>query len=214
MAKAAAKEKADPKIEETPTTNGEAKTDDTPKDEPAAAKSAAKPKAKRKRKKQIAADAPAPEAPNVVPARKKSKAKPKTKRKSSATMAATKTIKSTPKRKAPTMAKTKTRKSKTNKSEKIRQALAATPDKSAAEIAKAVGVTPALVYNVKANMAKKAKKAAKKKPGRKPGPKASTNGAPSANGHLDSALDFVTKVGGLVHAEQLIGKLKEIKEKL
>ena len=114
------------------------------------------------------------------------------------------------------MAKTKTRKprSKVNKSEKIRAALAATPDKSAAEIAKKVGVTPALVYNVKANMIKKAKKAAKKKPGRQPGQKASKNGAPSANGHLDSALDFVTKVGGLQHAEKLIGTLKAIKERL
>src|SRR5271168_1905183 len=104
------------------------------------------------------------------------------------------------------MAKTK---AKINKSAAIREALAASPDKSVAEIAKQVGVTPALVYNVKANLKKKAGRP-KGKPGRKPGWKASANGhAPvAAHAALDSAFEFVTKVGGLLHAEQLIGKLK------
>ena len=70
------------------------------------------------------------------------------------------------------MAKTK---QKTNKSAAIREALKATPDKSAAEIAKEVGVSPALVYNVKANMKKKRRKPARNRSksaaGRKSGSK-------------------------------------------
>ena len=113
-------------------------------------------------------------------------------------------------------AKAKPNTKKPSKSAKIREALKATPDKSAAEIAKAVGVTPALVYNVKANMAKKVGKATGKKRGRKPGSTAHANGlAPhAAHAALDSAFEFVTKVGGLLHAEQLIAKLKSIKERL
>jgi hypothetical protein len=55
----------------------------------------------------------------------------------------------------------------------------------------------------------------KKKLGRKAG-KASRNGhAPaSMHGALDTAFDFVQKVGGLVHAETLIEKLKAFKAKL
>ena len=111
------------------------------------------------------------------------------------------------------MAKAKTK--KPSKSAKIREALAATPDRPVAEIAKQVGVTPALVYNVKANMKKKAGKP-KGKPGRKAGWKAASNGAAPHAVHaaLDSAFEFVTKVGGLLHAERLIAKLKSIKEKL
>jgi hypothetical protein len=109
-----------------------------------------------------------------------------------------------------TQAKTK----KLNKSAAIRDAITATPDKSAAEIAKDLKVRPALVYNVKAGM-KKANGKPKGKPGRKPGQKHSTNGAPhAAHTALDSAFEFVVNVGGLVHAEQLIGKLKSIKERL
>ena len=64
-------------------------------------------------------------------------------------------------------------------------------------------------------MHKKAGKA-KGKPGRKPGKTHSANGAAphAAHAALDSAFEFVTKVGGLLHAEQLIAKLKSIKEKL
>jgi len=111
------------------------------------------------------------------------------------------------------MAKAKTKKPST--SSKIREVLTATPDKPVVEIAKEFGVKPGLVYNVKANMKKKAGKP-KGKPGRKPGWKAATNGHAPAAAHeaLDSAFDFVMKVGGILHAEQLIGKLKAIKEKL
>lgn len=112
--------------------------------------------------------------------------------------------------------KTKKASGQPSKSEEIRQALKATPEKSVSEIAKQVGVSPALVYNVKAAQRKKAGKAkGKGKPGRKPGSKAARNGAPvAAHNALDSAFEFVTKVGGLLHAEQLIDKLKAIKERL
>jgi hypothetical protein len=105
-------------------------------------------------------------------------------------------------------------KKKVNKSAAIREALQATPEKPAAEIAKAIGVTPALVYNVKANLNKKNGKVGGKRKknarGRKPGAKAPVG----AHAALDSAFEFVTKVGGLLHAEQLLGKLKAIKERL
>ena len=51
----------------------------------------------------------------------------------------------------------------TSKSAQIREALKASPDKSASQIAKEVGVSAALVYNVKSNMTKKSHKAGKKK---------------------------------------------------
>ena len=72
-----------------------------------------------------------------------------------------------------------------------------------------------LVYNVKASLKKKPAKA-KGKPGRKPGPQAGAKTAAPAAAHaaLDSAFEFVMKVGGLLHAEQLIGQLKAIKERL
>ena len=50
------------------------------------------------------------------------------------------------------MAKAKTK--KPSKSAQIREALKATPDKSVAEIAKELKVTPAIVYNVKAGAKK------------------------------------------------------------
>ena len=58
----------------------------------------------------------------------------------------------------------------------------------------------------------KKKKKAKGKPGRKPGAKVT---APlAAHAALDTAFEFVTKVGGLLHAEKLIAKLRSIKEGL
>jgi hypothetical protein len=111
------------------------------------------------------------------------------------------------------MAKTKTK--KPSKSALIRETLIAAPDRPAVEVAKQFGVKPSLVYNVKTNMKKKAGKP-KGKPGRKPGSKHASNGAAPHAAHvaLDTAFDFVVKVGGLLHAEQLIAKLKSIKEKL
>jgi transposase len=108
------------------------------------------------------------------------------------------------------------KKAKTNKSTAIRDALAATPDKPVAEIAKSVGVSPALVYNVKAAMHEKVGKS-KAKRGRKPGRKTASKkmAAPhAAHAALDSAFEFVTKVGGLLHAEELLAKLKSFKDKM
>ena len=106
-------------------------------------------------------------------------------------------------------------KHKTSRSAKIREALAATPEKPATEIAKEVGVTPALVYNIKASLKKKAGKP-KGKPGRKAGSKVAPKATAPVAAHeaLDTAFDFVTKVGGLLHAEQLLAKLRSIKDKL
>ena len=106
-------------------------------------------------------------------------------------------------------------KDKMSKSAKIRAALTATPDKPVAEIAKENGVTVGLVYNVKANMKKKSG-APKGKRGRKPGPKVAVKAtAPEGVHHaLDAAFEFIHKVGGVFHAEQLIAKLKSLKEKL
>ncbi len=108
---------------------------------------------------------------------------------------------------------------KTNKSALIRAALIATPDRSAVEIAKEFGAKPGLVYNIKATMKKKAGTAKAKpapKPGKKPGkkPVAKVVAPMAAHAALDTAFEFVVKVGGLLHAEQLIGKLKAIKERL
>jgi hypothetical protein len=103
-------------------------------------------------------------------------------------------------------------KAETSKSAAIREALNATPDKPVAELAKELGVTPGLVYNVKAGLKKKARKAAGKKRGPKPGVKRTAPVA--AHAALDSAFEFVTKVGGLLHAEQLIARLRSIKERL
>jgi transposase len=102
-----------------------------------------------------------------------------------------------------------------NKSEKIRAALTATPDKPAPEIAKDLGVTAGLVYNIKANMKKKAGQPTAKR-GRKPGSKMAPKAAAPAGAHsaLDAAFEFIHKVGGVLHAEALIAKLKALKEKL
>lgn len=110
------------------------------------------------------------------------------------------------------------KKSKVNKSEAIRKALTDTPEKAVAEIAKDLGVTAGLVYNVKTAMLKKAGKTSSGKRGRPAGSKNKPKVAPTApkvaHDALDSAFEFVNKVGGLLHAEQLIAKLKSIRDML
>lgn len=103
---------------------------------------------------------------------------------------------------------------KPNKSDTIRAALTANPDKPVPEIAKDLGVTAGLVYNVKANMKKKAGQPTAKR-GRKPGSKAAPKAVAPVGAHhaLDAAFEFIHKVGGVLHAEQLIAKLKSFKEK-
>ena len=87
-------------------------------------------------------------------------------------------------------------KAKTNKSEMIRAALTASPNKPAAEIAKENGVTIGLVYNVKAGMKKKSG-SAKGKRGRKPGSKTAAKATAPVGAHeaLDAAFEFMTKIG-------------------
>jgi transposase-like protein len=101
-------------------------------------------------------------------------------------------------------------KAKTSKSAKVREVLTTNPNKPVAEVAKEVGVTPGLVYNVKAKMNTGGKKKSRRR--RKPGRK--TAAPLAAHNALDTAFEFVSKVGGLLHAEQLIDKLKAIKERL
>ena len=110
------------------------------------------------------------------------------------------------------MAKAQT---KSSKSAAIREALTNNPDKSAADIAKEIGVTVGLVYNVKAKMKKKSGKS-KKKPGPKPGTQSAvkTTAPQGVHNALDAAFEFIHKVGGLLHAEELIAKLKSLKERL
>ena len=95
----------------------------------------------------------------------------------------------------------------------------ATPDRPAVEIAKEFGAKPGLVYNIKATMKKKAGTAKAKpgpKAGKKPGKKKAAKVVAPHVGScgFGSAFEFVVKVGGLFHAEQLISKLKAIKERL
>ena len=105
-----------------------------------------------------------------------------------------------------------------SKSDAIRAALTANPERPVAEIVRELRVTPSLVYNVKANMKNEAKTKAKpgRKPGRKPAakPDRKVSAPEAAHAALDSAFEFVTKVGGLLHAEQLLAKLRSIKERL
>ena len=86
---------------------------------------------------------------------------------------------------------------KPNKSEKIRTALTASPDKPAADIAKENGVTIGLVYNVKAGMKRKSGASTGKR-GRKPGPKVAAKATAPIGAHdaLDAAFEFIQKVGG------------------
>lgn len=84
----------------------------------------------------------------------------------------------------------------------IRAALTATPDKSASDIAKEIGVSSALVYNVKANLAKKNGKAAgKKKAGRHGGGKANT-----AEGSGNKAEGSVNKAERIRQVAKSLGK--------
>ncbi len=120
---------------------------------------------------------------------------------------------------------------KPNKSEAIRAYKKDNPDAKPKAIAEAltkagIEVSPGFVSTI----------LTKSKPKRRGRPVGSKNKKPSANGHsvtngngtangqsmsngnghgmLDSAFDFVAKVGGLTHADALIAKLKEWKDKL
>lgn len=103
-------------------------------------------------------------------------------------------------------------KRKVNKSEKIRQALAAHPDAGPTEIAKMLAAQKVKVSVQQVSTVKNKAKSGGSKSAKRGRPKAK---APQAlHGALDSAFEFVEKVGGLVHAESLIDKLKAFKAKL
>lgn len=113
---------------------------------------------------------------------------------------------------------------KPTKSNAVREVLTTNPGKPVAEIVKELKVTPSLVYNIKSNMKNKrpAPTAVARRPGRKPGRKpgskpgrrpSRTGAAPdSAHAALDSAFEFAVKVGGLLRAEELLTRLRAIKE--
>jgi len=105
-------------------------------------------------------------------------------------------------------------KAKSSKSTLVREGLKAHPEKPAAEIAKEFGVSDALVYKIKRAEKTKNGKVPSKKRHRKSVAKAAAKVVTPKAAHdaLDQAFEFVMKVGGLVHAEQLIGKLKALKE--
>lgn len=104
---------------------------------------------------------------------------------------------------------------KSSKSAAIRESLSADPNKPVSEIARDLRVTPSLVYNVKAAMKKNGGQP-KRKPGRKPGTRSGrkVTAPDSAHAALDSAFEFVTKVGGLLHAEEILAKLRAIKDRM
>jgi hypothetical protein len=89
-----------------------------------------------------------------------------------------------------------------SKSQQAREHKAKNPNATTQEIADALKIS----YNAVYQAVKKAGGSKKRGPKKK---------APvAAHAALDHAFEFVTKVGGLVHAEQLIGKLKAFKAKL
>ena len=91
-----------------------------------------------------------------------------------------------------------------SKSQQAREHKAKNPNATTQEIADAIKMSYNAVYQ------------ALKKSGSKPsGKRGAKSKAPvAAHQALDSAFEFVQKVGGLVHAESLINKLKAIKAKL
>lgn len=104
---------------------------------------------------------------------------------------------------------------KSSKSAAIREALKSNSGKSVAQLAKEFGVSPGLVYSVRTSITGKGRKRRRKSAG-KPGPKPAAKASAPAVAHaaLDSAFEFISKVGGLLHAEQVIAQLKSLKERL
>jgi transposase len=88
-------------------------------------------------------------------------------------------------------------KAKTNKSAQIRDALKASPDRSGAEIAKELGVSTALVYKVKARLAKKSRKRAGKK---------ASSGQPSK---AQMIRDVAKELGKKVRPRDVVAKLAD-----
>ena len=109
-----------------------------------------------------------------------------------------------------------------NKSQAIRDALAANPDKSPKEIAELVAadghkVTPAYVSIVKYNQSKAGGKGDKKVVVRRkvggPGRRAARAGA-SHLGAMEAAIAFVRAAGGIEQAKQTLAVLESIRSVL
>jgi len=121
--------------------------------------------------------------------------------------------------------KAATKKTKVNKSAAIRELINLHPEKGPTEISKMLKDTqnidapPSMVSNIKGASSKKKSggkkrgRPAKKKLGR---PVGSGKAKSSSNGHgyLDSAIEFVEKVGSFVNAQAIMDKLKSLRERL
>lgn len=96
----------------------------------------------------------------------------------------------------------------TSKAQQARDHKAQNPNATTQEIADAIKMSYNAVYQALKN-------AGGTSGGKKRGKRDAKHKAPiAAHEALDTAFDFVQKVGGLVHAEKLIDKLKSIKAKL
>ena len=92
-------------------------------------------------------------------------------------------------------------KRKSNKSQAIRDYLTKDPDASAQTIAKALKVTPALVYNVKSNMNAKKGTGKRSKRKRRAGSSATDNGSVD---HVITAAKLIQSCGGIPEARQAL----------
>jgi hypothetical protein len=113
-------------------------------------------------------------------------------------------------------------KKKTNKSQLIRDYLSSNPESSAAEIAKALNVQPALVYNVKRNLGMKGKgkrgrppkSAAKKTQATKmaSGSQSSTRNGAAANDFalVLEAARFIQSCGSSERAKEALEAAEEV----
>ena len=96
----------------------------------------------------------------------------------------------------------------TSKAQQARDHKAKNPNATTQEIADAIKMSYNAVYQALKNASGNAG-------GKRRGKRDPKHKAPiAAHEALDTAFDFVQKVGGLVHAEKLIDKLKSIKAKL
>jgi hypothetical protein len=98
-----------------------------------------------------------------------------------------------------------------NKSQAIRDALSANPDKSPKEIAELLvasgyKVNAQYVSTIKSNAKVKARRVVRRKGGR--------GGAGGGGGAMGAALEFIRAAGGLQEAQQILGTIEQIKAAL
>jgi hypothetical protein len=102
------------------------------------------------------------------------------------------------------------KKAAANKSQAIRDALAAHPDKSPKEIAEilvanGLKVNAQYVSTIKSNAKVKARRVVRRKGAR---------GGAGGGGAMGAALEFIRAAGGLQQAQQLLGTIEQIKAAL